>query len=152
MLLHSHRYLIITILSFFVLIGAVVAWYILSTPMIIDPRINNNNNSVTSAPIVAPEELLQKYRDSLNGIISRLEPILNRKLEPSDGAELVKLKGELLTLMVPQNVQEFHLNLVLKISKLVDLFKPARMASVAKESTAITNAQTSLKNLLKQAP
>lgn len=145
MLLRSQRYLVITTLSLFVLIGTVMVWYALSTP-------KNNNNLVTLAPIVAPAELLQKYRDSLNSIISKLEPILNRKLESSDIAELVKLKEELLTLVVPQNAQEFHLNLVLRISKLVDLFKPGRVVLATKESTAITNAQISLKNLLKQAP
>jgi hypothetical protein len=146
MLLRSHRYLVITTLSLFVLIGTVVVWYVFLT------STKNAGNLVASAPVVTPLLLAQKYHDNLGNIINQLEPLLNRELTVSDSAGLIKLKDELLKLMVPQKSQEFHLNLVLKISKLVELLKPGRVAIAAKGSPTITSTQTSLKNLLKQAP
>lgn len=118
----------------------------LVAPFLSGPAVSNGG---AVSKVNDPAVVVARYQSGIQQIKQSLLPLLDRELKSEDGAAVRAIHQAALQLSVPKNEQQFHMKLVLALSRLADLLEPKRVALAATGKTpTVIGTQAELKTLV----
>ncbi|MBI5733560.1 MAG: hypothetical protein HY973_01265 [Candidatus Kerfeldbacteria bacterium] len=107
------------------------------------------DNEEQSDLTAAQTQVVANYQTELGRVLAGLAPLLDKKLEAKDAVELANWRDQLINLAVPLEQQTKHLQLVLKLSLLVDLLSPGYLRLASQGLPSVSELELQLKQLVK---
>lgn len=109
------------------------------------PVVNEDQTDLAAAKV----QVVANYQTELRRVLTGLAPLLDKELSAKDAADLANWRDQLVNLAVPLEQQTKHLQLVLKLSLLVDLLSPGHLRLASQGLPTVPELELQLKQLVR---